>query len=169
MSVIAAAKAGARRRRVPHLLAFAAAAFLAAFTPQQEKDHPPVVEPSGAVSWQALSSLETSVKVTGPLQSEMTVDVAPQVRALDGKEVKIAGFIYPLEGGETHARFLLSAYPPSCPFCLPGGAAELVEVLCADPVRFSNEPVTLAGRFSVLKDDPGGLLYRLTEARAVKP
>ena len=153
-----------------HGLALAAALALAAFTPQQApKDHAPVVEPSGALSWQALANLETSVRTVGPLRTEMTMDVAPQVRALDGKQVKIAGFIYPLEGGETHRRFLLSAYPPSCPFCLPGGPAELVEVECAEAVKFSYEPVTLAGRFSVLKDDPGGLLYRLSEARAVEP
>jgi uncharacterized protein len=150
--------------------ALLAALALAAFTPQQgARDHPPATEPNGAVSWAALASLETSFRTIAPLQTEMTVDVAPQIRALDGQEVKIAGFIYPLEGGETHRRFLLSAYPPSCPFCLPGGPAELVEVECADPVRFSYDPVTLAGRFSVLKDDPGGLLYRLSEARAVAP
>jgi hypothetical protein len=153
-----------------HALVLAAALTVAAFTPQQAaKDHAPVTGPDGAISWQALAQLDTSFKVLGPLQTEMTVDVAPQVRALDGTEVKLAGFIYPLEGGETHRRFLLSAYPPSCPFCLPGGAAELVEVECAEAVKFSYEPITLAGRFSVLKDDPGGLLYRLTEARAVVP
>ena len=153
-----------------HCLALAAALALAAFTPQQApKDHAPVTEPDGALSWQALANLETSVRTVGPLRTEMTMDVAPQVRALDGSQVKIAGFIYPLEGGETHRRFLLSAYPPSCPFCLPGGPAELVEVECAEAVKFSYEPVTLSGRFSVLKDDPGGLLYRLSEARAVEP
>jgi len=153
-----------------HALALTAALALAAFSPQQgPKDHPPLTEPGGALSWAALSNLETSFRTIAPLQTEMTVDVAPQVRALDGTDVTIAGFIYPLEGGETHKRFLLSAYPPGCPFCLPGGPAELVEVECADPVKFSYDPVTLSGRFSVLKDDPGGLLYRLTGARAVTP
>lgn len=153
-----------------HALALTASLALAAFTPQQStKDHQPVTGPDGAVSWAALAELDVSYKAISPFHTEMTMDVAPQVRALDGTEVRLAGFIYPLEGGETHKRFLLSAYPPSCPFCLPGGAAELVEVECAEAVKFSYEPITLAGRFSVLKDDPGGLLYRLTEARAVVP
>ena len=155
-------------RRVPIL---AAALALAAFSPQPQagKDHQAAAGADGALSWQALAQLDVSYKAISPSQTEMTLDVAPQVRALDGTEVKIAGFIYPLEGGETHKRFLLSAYPPSCPFCLPGGPAELVEVECADPVKFSYDPVTLSGRFSVLKDDPGGLLYRLSDARAVAP
>lgn len=149
----------------------AAALALAAFSPQPQagKDHQAAAGPEGALSWQALAQLDVSYKAISPSQTEMTMDVAPQVRALDGQEVKLAGFIYPLEGGETHKRFLLSAYPPSCPFCLPGGPAELVEVECADPVKFSYDPITLSGRFSVLKDDPGGLLYRLSEARAVTP
>ena len=31
------------------------------------------------------------------------------------------GFIYPLEGGLKHEHFLLTAWPPSRPFCLPAG------------------------------------------------
>jgi uncharacterized protein len=47
------------------------------------------------------------------------------------------GFLYPLEGGVSHDHFLLTAWPPSCPFCLPAGPSQMVEVFCAEPVDFS--------------------------------
>jgi hypothetical protein len=35
-------------------------------------------------------------------------------------------------------------------------------------VAYTQEPVTVQGRFSVLTDDPQGLYYRLTEGVTVK-
>ena len=84
------------------------------------------------------------------------------------RRIRIEGFIYPLKAGEAHDYFLLSGLPPSCPFCLPGGPADMVEVMAARPVPHSIEPVMLTGRFEVLEDDPTGLLYRLHDARAVE-
>jgi hypothetical protein len=47
------------------------------------------------------------------------------------------GHLYPLEGGLEHERFLLTAWPPSCPFCLPAGPSQMVEVYCEEPVEFT--------------------------------
>ena len=52
----------------------------------------------------------------------------------------------PLEPGEKHKRFLLSANVPSCPFCMPGGPESLVEVLCKEPIAFNMEPIVISGR-----------------------
>jgi len=35
------------------------------------------------------------------------------------------------------------------------------------PVKYGFEPIVVSGRFAVLKDDPTGVLYRLTDAEAV--
>jgi uncharacterized protein len=75
--------------------------------------------------------------------------------------------MYPLEGGERHTRFLLSAVPANCPFCLPAGPAQMIEVLSAEPVAFTYEPLAVAGRFELLRDDPSGLYYRLHDASAI--
>ena len=76
--------------------------------------------------------------------------------------------MYPLEAGETHTYFLLSALPPSCPFCLPASARGLVEVICDVGVRYTLEPVLLEGRFELMEDDElgTGLHYRLSAARS---
>jgi uncharacterized protein len=73
----------------------------------------------------------------------------------------------PLEPGTRQKRFLLSANVPSCPFCMPGGPDSLIEVLCKKPIAFNMEPIIISGKLSVLKDDPTGLWYRITEATLV--
>jgi hypothetical protein len=40
----------------------------------------------------------------------------------------------------------------------------VVEVKSKTPVKYSFEPIILSGKMSVLKDDPMGLYYRLSDA-----
>ena len=50
---------------------------------------------------------------------------------------------------------------------MPAGPEGLVEVVAKTPVRFGTAPIVVGGKFSVLKDEAGGLLYRLTDAVAI--
>lgn len=135
---------------------------------QLGRDHDPkALERAGVVSWDTLRELDVTYETKGPGMTDFRTSFTSELLALDGKTVKLVGFIYPLEAAEHHQRFLLSAYPPSCPFCLPGGATEMVEVLASSPVRFTYDSLVLEGRFELLRDDPSGLLYRLHDARAV--
>ena len=90
------------------------------------------------------------------------------VSALDKKEVKVQGFMMPLEMGDKQSHFILSATPQSCNFCMPGGPEGMVEVKMKKPVAYGMEPVVLTGKLSVLKDDPTGVFYRLTDAVPTK-
>ncbi|MGH8809248.1 MAG: DUF3299 domain-containing protein, partial [Noviherbaspirillum sp.] len=54
--------------------------------------------------------------------------------------------------------------PPSCSFCLPAGPEGVVEVKSKTPIKYTFEPVIVSGKMSVLKDDPMGLYYRITDA-----
>ena len=129
-------------------------------THNQAPDAPPA-----ALSWEELMSLEVRVETPAPLQTVFHVSYPDSLMAKDGAVVRIRGFMYPLEAGETHTYFLLSALPPSCPFCLPASARGLVEVMCAEGVRYTLEPVLLEGRFELLEDAATGLHYRLDHAR----
>lgn len=124
--------------------------------------------PEGVVSWDLLADLVVTHEVIAPLRTVFHTDYPDAVKALDGQEVKVMGFLYPLEGGREHAHFLLTAWPPSCPFCLPAGPAQMVEVFTAEPVEFTEGAILLAGEFDVLYDDPTGLYYRLHGARLVE-
>jgi len=109
--------------------------------------------------WKTLAQVE-EVK----LDDRLVPKFSAKITALDNKEVKLQGFMMPLEAGQKQKRFLLSANVPSCPFCMPGGPDSLVEVLCRKPIAFNMEPIVISGKLSVLKADPTGLWYRVTDA-----
>ncbi len=124
--------------------------------------------PDGVVSWDVLGELDVATEVIGPLRAVFTTSFTDAVEALDGKEVKLMGFIFPLEGGVTHERFLLTAWPPGCPFCLPAGPTQMVEVFGEEPFEFTDGAIVIGGRFELLHDDPSGLYYRLHGARLLE-
>src|SRR5262245_40156774 len=91
----------------------AAAALLAAF-------HSAVAEDKSAVvSWETLS------KVSLTRQKDRYVpEFSKEIAALDKREVRLKGFMLPLEQGLAQKHFLLSAQPPECAFCMPGTAEQ---------------------------------------------
>jgi len=119
-------------------------------------------EINGVVSWKTLSQVEP-VKQGGKMVPQFSRDIM----GLDKKDVRVQGFIIPLDMGDKQKHFLLSAVPPHCPFCMPAGPDTIVEVLAKKPLAYGFEPIVVAGRFAVLKDDPAGVLYRMTDAEPV--
>jgi hypothetical protein len=118
----------------------------------------------GIVPWRTLSQVEAE-----RVGIRMVNKFSDEILALDQKDVKLQGFMVPLDVGDKQKRFLISAVPAECPFCLPAGPEALVEVVARTPVSYGVEAIVVTGRFSVLKDEEGGLLYRLTGAEAVGP
>ena len=135
--------------------------------PTNHNKHNQPVDADGAVRWDALANMDIRVETPAPLQTIFHREFSPEIKALEGKIVRLKGFMYPLSPGETHSGFLLSALPPSCPFCLPGNATTLIDIVADEPVRYVLDPVMLEGRLNLLEDDITGLFYRLTEARSV--
>jgi hypothetical protein len=119
-------------------------------------------EVRGVVSWKTLAQVEP-VKQGGKMVPQFSRDIM----GLDKKNVRVQGFIIPLDMGDKQKHFLLSAVPPHCPFCLPAGPDSIVEVHAKKPLAYGFEPIVVAGRFAVLKDDPAGVLYRMTDAEPV--
>ena len=116
-------------------------------------------ERAGVVSWRTLAQV-TPVKKGDRMVPEFSKDI----QTLDQREVKVQGFIIPLDMGDRQKRFLLSAVPPHCPFCMPAGPDAIVEVIAKTPVKYSLEPIVVSGKFALVKDDATGVLYRLTDA-----
>ena len=119
----------------------------------------PLPEMKGVVSWKTLAEVKPVKQ-----KDKFVPEFGKSIAAMDKKEVKIQGFMMPLDMGEKQSRFILSALPPSCSFCLPGGPEQMVEVQTRQPVKYGFEPILLSGKLAVLKDDPMGLYYRLTDA-----
>lgn len=123
----------------------------------------PLPERKDVVSWRLLAQVEL-VKVKDRFQPQFSAGVA----ALDAKEVRVQGFMMPLEMGDKQSHFILAATPQDCAFCMPGGPEGFVEVKMKKPLAFGFAPVVLAGKLAVLKDDPTGVFYRLTDAVPVQ-
>ena len=145
---------GMKRTGLALCLALLAAATVVAQTLPDRKD---------IISWKLLAQVEL-VKVKDRYQPQFSAGIA----ALDAKEVKVQGFMMPLEMGDKQSHFILSAMPQDCAFCMPGGPESLVEVKTRKPLAYGVEAVVLSGKLAVLKDDPTGVFYRLTDAVPVK-
>ena len=131
--------------------------------PTDQSQFKPLPDRKDVVSWKLLSQVEL-VKQKDRYVPQFAKDVA----ALDQKEVKVQGFMMPLGVGDKQSHFVLTAMPQSCSFCLPGGPESMVEVKSKTPVKYTFEPVVLTGKLAILKDDPTGVFYRLTDAVPAK-
>ena len=123
----------------------------------------PLPERKDVVSWKTLAQVEL-VKA----KDRYVPQFAPSVTALDQKTVKMQGFMLPLQMGDKQSHFVLAAMPQTCSFCMPGGPESMVEVKTKTPVKYSFDAVILSGKLTVLKDDPTGIFYRLTDAEPSK-
>ena len=141
-------------KRIFLAIALLAAAAVAAQTLPDRKD---------IVSWKLLAQVEL-VKVKDRFEPQFSSGIA----ALDAKEVKVQGFMMPLEMGDKQSHFILASTPSTCAFCMPGGPESMVEVKAKKPLAYGMEAVVLSGKLLVLKDDPTGVFYRLTDAVPAK-
>lgn len=88
----------------------------------------------------------------------------PQVKALAGRTISLAGFVMPLDAQTRGNHFLLSKYTPVCAFCPPGEPNEVVEVHTAQPIAFTPKLVTVTGRFELENKGENGLFFQMTAA-----
>lgn len=123
----------------------------------------PLPPRADVVPWSVLTDIRTRTE-----KNRIVPVFGPAQLGLNQKTQRIQGFMMPLEPGEKQSHFLLSSVPLSCGFCLPGGPESMVEVKTRTPVKYTLEPITVEGKLNVLKDDPYGLYYRITEAVSVK-
>jgi uncharacterized protein len=124
---------------------------------------PNLADAPGAVPWSVLSNVR--LKTVG---GRLMPDYPPAVRSFNSRDVKVQGFMIPLEPGDKQSHFLLTNVPTSCSFCMPAGPEGMIEVRAKTPVKYSTDPVTVEGKFAVLERDPTGMYYRLTAAQVAK-
>ena len=125
--------------------------------PQLLNDLP---EQKGIVSWKLLGQVKSA-----QVGTRFVPEFAAEIRKLDQQDVKLQGYMMPIAAGEKHNHFLLTMRPADCPFCLSVGPEYIVEVKAKAPIKHTFEPVVVSGRLNVLRDDPFGLYYRLTDAQ----
>ncbi len=126
----------------------------------------------GVVPWQIFAETkEKQRKVTFP-DGGFAYEVSPQfsekLKTMDGKEVTLYGFMFPLEQSDKQGTFLLGPYPASCPFHYHVTPSLVVEVKAKKPLGFSWDPLTLKGTLQLVENDENGIFYYLREAVLIK-
>ncbi len=95
-----------------------------------------------------------------------TASFPPEVRALNGQEVALSGFILPLDTAIRTRHFLISRYTPVCFFCPPGEPNEVAEVMTKAGVRLTDRLVNVRGRLVLSDKGDKGLFFQIMAADA---
>lgn len=85
-----------------------------------------------------------------------------KVKALDGAQVTLRGFMVALTDGGPQRRFILAANPVGCPACVGPGPASMLHVQVKTPVAETRDAVVVAGTLRLKPHE--GLFYRLEQA-----
>lgn len=126
----------------------------------------PAPTPKGGVSWRVLESTKetTRRKDDGYIYSKPVFPAA--VQALNGKRIKVAGFMMPLENSSKQKRFVLLAYPPGCPFHTHAMPNQFIEVIADTGFPVELETATVVeGVLNLTGQDESGIFFKLTSAR----
>ncbi len=131
--------------------------------------------PEGALDWKVLGATK-SIEIAGldtktGLQFQyFKPDFMPDVKALDGKEITIKGFMFPLESADDQKLFLFGPFPVNCPFQYHVGPNLVIEAHAdKNPVTFSYDPLVLKGTLELVPEDSeNSTFYRLKNVQLIK-
>lgn len=115
-------------------------------------------------SWNILAKV--TYKVEEDEYGEMHVpEFSSEIKALEGKEVSLQGFIIPFEGMFKPQHLILSSLPvDACFFCGTGGPETVAEVYLKEEMEYTARPVLIKGRLRINKSDLNELMYVLEDA-----
>lgn len=91
------------------------------------------------------------------------------IKALEGKEITIKGYIIPVEGYKSHKEFIFSAFPYTmCFFCGGAGPETVMEVEATEGVNYSADAIIIKGTVRLNDKDINRLMYKLVNAKLIK-
>lgn len=127
----------------------------------------PAATPKGGISWKTLEAtklMDRTDKKTGIIFTKPSFPAA--ILALNGKTIKVSGYMMPLENSAKQKHFVLLGYPPGCPFHMHALPNQFVEVKATLPVRVDTDnPTIITGTLQLTGQDESGIFYRLVNAR----
>lgn len=130
--------------------------------------------PKGAMDWKVFGKTKsTEIKSKTDDAYDIIYEkptFTPEVTALNGKEVKIKGFMFPLDPTDGQKMFLFGPFPVNCPYQYHVGPSLVMEVhVDKKPIKFSYDPIILTGTLELVPNDPEySTFYRLKNAKQVK-
>ncbi len=118
--------------------------------------------------WTALGKISYETEMNEDLGAEVMIPIFNnEIKALNGKKVRIRGYVIPLEIGEDY--FVISAFPfNACFFCGAAGPETVMEIYLKQEFKISSETVTLEGTLKLNDTDLHHLMYILEGAKPVE-
>lgn len=121
-----------------------------------------------AISWDVFAKTKENMNCKmgddGIEMCSITPEYSNEIKELDGQEVMLMGYMFPLEQSEKQKNFLIGPYPLSCPFHYHIGPSQVVEVVAKEPLDFSYDPITVKGKLSMRFNKETGVFYYLENA-----
>jgi hypothetical protein len=132
-----------------------------------------VETPEGGVDWKVFGETKQnpySYKDDEGMEwSGVRPEFSENLKKLDGTEILIQGYMFPLGQEEKQPLFLLGPFPVSCPFHYHVTPNLIIEVHAKTPLVFEYDAVNIKGKLELVpKDDENNVFYRLKDAELVK-
>lgn len=129
----------------------------------------PAKTPPGGTSWKLLEQTKLNDRTDKKSGIIYTKPMFPEsVKSLNGKTIKIAGWMMPLGNGKTQTRWVMLGYPPGCPFHMHALPNQFIEVLSPGGVPTNEAKIfVMTGTLELTGFDESGIFYRLKNARPV--
>ena len=119
--------------------------------------------------WQTLAKITYTKQYDELLGFKVDVPVfSKEVKALEGTEIIIKGYVIPVEGYKSHTEFIFSAFPYNmCFFCGGAGAETVMEVYADEAIKYQTESIKIKGTLELNDTDINQLMYVLKNATLV--
>jgi uncharacterized protein len=126
----------------------------------------PARTPVGGTSWALLETAKLNDRTDkdGIIYTKPTFPAS--IKALNGKQVKVAGWMMPLDNAKAQKHWVLLGYPPGCPFHFHALPNQFIEVRSAVPFPVNESKLhVITGTLELTGYDESGIFFRLVNAR----
>ena len=90
-----------------------------------------------------------------------SIAVTPEVKALDGQNVTVSGFVLPMDGSDHTKHFLVTRNTPVCLFCPPGEPNEVIEVVSPRAIVWTDKLVSVTGQMKLINNGENALFFKI--------
>lgn len=126
----------------------------------------PAATPPGGVSWRVLEATRDITRTDAEGYLVSRPQFTAQVRRLEGRRIKVAGWMDAFEPGRRQTHFVLLGYPPGCPFHWHAAPNQFIEVKASIAFPLSDERmIVVEGVLELTGEDESGIFFVLKNAR----
>ncbi|HEY3430552.1 MAG TPA: hypothetical protein VGK39_07745 [Cyclobacteriaceae bacterium] len=117
--------------------------------------------------WKTLADVRIETKTNNNLEMDVP-KFGKQVSAINGKKIKLKGYLIPLSEFGGKNEYMLSALPFStCFFCGGAGPETVVELQVKQSLKFTTDRIVLEGTLILNPDDPDHHMYILKDVKLI--